>query len=529
MANFNYNENQYPVDKRYDFTVIGAGTAGIFLALKLALKGRKVLIIESGQQGINPQSQELNTAITAGRKLTISHNKGRKRALGGTSLAWGGQALPFCDIDFVKKDWVEYSGWPILLEELDYHYGRAIEFLGIDDLDFRKEIFSKIKVEDPGFDPSLLDFHVAKWAKNKDFYKVFEKSNAAGIDIIYNAVLKTVQQENGKVTSIEIVNTKGNNLKFPVTNLVLSNGTIETIRTMLYNKLSNSDWLGKAFMDHPCIEVGVIAQQETFDIQKRFAPHRWKGLYYSMRMTLSQEQQVKDKLLNCSAGVMFTPRPGQSNPYADFKQFMKTFHPKHLWGMMKSGPRLFKSLFIFFTQGFHFKGMFEGKIVIMAEQAPCKESTVSLSEELDIVGVPKPVINWVLTRKTWDSVVTTSRNVRDEFKRLGLGKIVLYPHVRVEEPEWEAYLSDVNHHMGGARMSDHPGDGVVDKNLKVWGMDNLFLCSPAVFPTGSHSNPVLTLLALSNRLADHMALFAAKAESDGKSLSDSVSSASISY
>src|ERR1700737_1356093 len=47
-------------------------------------------------------------------------------------------------------------------------------------------------------------------------------------------------------------------------------------------------------------------------------------------------------------------------------------------------------------------------------------------------------------------------------------------------------------------------NGVVDRNLRVWGHDNLFVCSRLVYPTGSHSNPTLTLLALALRLVDHL-------------------------
>jgi choline dehydrogenase-like flavoprotein len=58
--------------------------------------------------------------------------------------------------------------------------------------------------------------------------------------------------------------------------------------------------------------------------------------------------------------------------------------------------------------------------------------------------------------------------------------------------------------MGGARMSADAATGVVDGRLRPWGIPNLYVCSAAVFPTGSHSNPTLTLLALVARLADEL-------------------------
>ncbi|HEX5451187.1 MAG TPA: GMC family oxidoreductase, partial [Candidatus Limnocylindrales bacterium] len=61
------------------------------------------------------------------------------------------------------------------------------------------------------------------------------------------------------------------------------------------------------------------------------------------------------------------------------------------------------------------------------------------------------------------------------------------------------------HHMGTTRMADDPADGVVDRDLKVHGTDNLYVAGSSVFPTGiGYSNPTLTILALALRLADHL-------------------------
>ena len=53
-------------------------------------------------------------------------------------------------------------------------------------------------------------------------------------------------------------------------------------------------------------------------------------------------------------------------------------------------------------------------------------------------------------------------------------------------------------------MHGDPTRGVVDSNCKVHGVDNLFVASSSVFPTGSHANPTLTIVALSIRLGDRL-------------------------
>jgi choline dehydrogenase-like flavoprotein len=60
------------------------------------------------------------------------------------------------------------------------------------------------------------------------------------------------------------------------------------------------------------------------------------------------------------------------------------------------------------------------------------------------------------------------------------------------------------HASGTCRMGRTPEDGVTDGDLKVHGMNNLYVCSNAVFPSVGAVNPTLTLTALAFRLADHL-------------------------
>ena len=55
-------------------------------------------------------------------------------------------------------------------------------------------------------------------------------------------------------------------------------------------------------------------------------------------------------------------------------------------------------------------------------------------------------------------------------------------------------------------MAADPSQGVVDAQLRVHGIDNLFVASCSVFPTGGSSNPTLTLMQLTLRLAEQLQL-----------------------
>jgi choline dehydrogenase-like flavoprotein len=60
------------------------------------------------------------------------------------------------------------------------------------------------------------------------------------------------------------------------------------------------------------------------------------------------------------------------------------------------------------------------------------------------------------------------------------------------------------HHMGTTRMHVDPKKGVVNENSRVHSLSNLFIAGSSVFPTSGYANPVLTTVALTVRLADHV-------------------------
>jgi choline dehydrogenase-like flavoprotein len=60
------------------------------------------------------------------------------------------------------------------------------------------------------------------------------------------------------------------------------------------------------------------------------------------------------------------------------------------------------------------------------------------------------------------------------------------------------------HHMGTTRMADDPARGVVDRDLKVHGVANLFVASSSVFATAATATPTFTITALALRLAEHL-------------------------
>ena len=150
--------------------------------------------------------------------------------------------------------------------------------------------------------------------------------------------------------------------------------------------------------------------------------------------------------------------------------------------------------------------------VVRTEQAPNPDSRITLDPEArDALGMPKARLNWATTELDKHSVAATMRGLDRELRRLGLASVTPSPWLNDQATPWEFDpLISKNpiagyHHMGTTRMSTDASQGVVDADGKVHGIGNLYVAGSSVFPTGGWANPTLTILALSLRLADHLA------------------------
>lgn len=97
--------------------IVGAGPAGITLALELAEKGVDVVLLEGGGMAPpEPEGLDLYRGEVSGRQYPLRAS--RLRYFGGTSGHWGGWCRPLDEVDFAAKPNVEFSGWPITRTQL---------------------------------------------------------------------------------------------------------------------------------------------------------------------------------------------------------------------------------------------------------------------------------------------------------------------------------------------------------------------------------------------------------------------------
>ena len=61
-----------------------------------------------------------------------------------------------------------------------------------------------------------------------------------------------------------------------------------------------------------------------------------------------------------------------------------------------------------------------------------------------------------------------------------------------------------HHHLGGTNMGKDKSKSVVDSNLKVHDIKNLYIAGSSSFATSGYTNPTYTIVQLSLRLADEL-------------------------
>jgi len=119
-----------------------------------------------------------------------------------------------------------------------------------------------------------------------------------------------------------------------------------------------------------------------------------------------------------------------------------------------------------------------------------------LADERDALGVPRAQLHWTWSDTEQAEWERTRSLISAEIETAGLGAVERTGSTRPDP--------NAHHHAGTTRMADHPDWGVVDRDGRVHGTDNLYITGASVFPTAGFANPTLTIVALAVRLAEHL-------------------------
>ena len=239
--------------------------------------------------------------------------------------------------------------------------------------------------------------------------------------------------------------------------LFLCAGAIETPRLLLLNNLANgSGQVGRNFMAHTGVQVWGRFDEET---------RPWKGIPGGLISEDTQDLAEKDfagGYLLQSIGVM---------PVTYAMQYAR-------------GQRVFGEPLMDHLRGYnHTAG-----INILGDCLPNEKNTITLSNELDARGLPKPFVQFTAGENEKRMMAHADTIMREIWSAAG-GRDLW---------SFERYA----HTIGTCRMGLDPETSVVNADGRTHEIPNLYIADNSVFPSALSANPALTIMALALRAAD---------------------------
>lgn len=508
-------EHGPPTDPQHaSICIVGAGAAGILLAVELARLGRSVLLLEGGGREVEAPSQDTYQGEVTGVRHTGIH-VGRFRATGGSTNRWGGQILELDDIDFLERPGVAGSGWPIPKSELTPHYARAIELEGLGTSTLADPaVWQEIGLDTPRF--AELDPFFSRWCPEPNFARLHRTTleSDAAVTVWLHANAVDITWQDARFRSVRCRTLSGIEATFTADEFVFCLGGIESSRFFLQPRAAAGPWqrsglLGRHFQDHIICAGALIEPTDSAALHNVFDNVFSRGYKYQPKLRLSPAHQAEAQTLNVAATVSFL---GDSDQIlAQLKETAKRLlrgrwresKPADLLYAVRHSPLLARQIFRYSVQHRAFNppgGTVE--LLVHCEQEPESKSTITLAETQDSLGLRRTRLNWQVSEHELRSIRTITETAVRSLAHLG--RVIPDPDLMALDLRFIERCGDGYHHMGGMRMADSPDNGLVDSDLRLHGTENAYICSSAVFPTSGFSNPTHTLLALAVRLAQHL-------------------------
>lgn len=498
-----------PQFRTTDVAIVGGGIAGFILAKQLADEGISCMLLESGGAD-ETEEDPLYADVNFRRRFYGGASNGRSRCLGGTSVKWGGALLPFQERDFAPRNDPRLPDWPLRYADLALHLEEAERIFGLNHSTY--EAVLPIKETSSGFVP-----REAKWPtfKNRNVTALFHEiaEGSGRVEVWLNATVRAFDIREGTVHQVTASGPEGQTLTVTPQCVVICAGAIETTRLMLLldaqtegHEIKGREHLGRYFQDHLSLPLAQIVTTNPLKLNKMFG-FRFDG---SVMRSLRFEQGITGEI---AGFVHVAPRALGKSGFDELRKFMRSIQRRKpdLWGpirALRDGPYIMRLLWWrVFRSRLLWPAPAEYDVHFVMEQLAVAENRIVLGARVDNLGHRVTEIDWDISEDDVRELTRFSRTFEEFWIDSGLsalGSLVWNtdpPNLKqAEEREIEA----IYHPGGTTRMANSPEEGVVDRNLLVFGISNLYLGSTSVFPNGGSANPTMTLILLILRLAAYL-------------------------
>jgi choline dehydrogenase-like flavoprotein len=487
-----------------DICIIGAGAAGISIALEWINSPHRVILLEGGGFDYDPRMQDLYRGKTTGQRY-YPLESARLHYFGGTTGHWAGFCSPLDEIDFKKRDWVPYSGWPIERSELDPFYARAQKNLDLGPYEYSLPYYQ-------GKDKALIPL---PFDQDVVFNKMWQFSPPTRFGTKYrDAIIKapnvhlytyanvcdiTANENASAIKQVTVKNFAGKEHTVKAKYYICACSAMQNARLLLASNQqapkglgNDNDVVGRFFMEHLEIKSAEIWFPDP-DPLKLYLMDFGKTKYRA-ELGITAKKQEEYKILNGTAS--FTPLEiaRQEPAFIDIWTKDRKQREKNMKDFSKKENE-FKPE----------KGFRNFQLFTRVEQAPNPNSRITLDTEKDELGMRRIMLHWELTPLEKRSIRTIYEIIGRQAGISEKCRVRLLEYLWDENDySWPEFTGGGWHHMGTTRMGLDPKQSVVNPDCGVHGIRNLYIAGSSCYVTAGAPNPTLTLVALSIRLSDHL-------------------------
>ena len=507
-----------PTEIKTDICVVGAGAAGITLALELAGSSRDVCVLESGRFEYDVDTQSLADGDNIGLpyyELIAS----RLRFFGGTTNHWAGISRPLDKSDMQKREHVAYSGWPIDRSTLDPYYEQAHRYCQLGPYNYSTDFWATpdaplLPVDDGHLITKIMLEQPVRFGR--EYREQLNIARTVRVFLSANVTEFEAADNGGSVSKIHARSLDGKAISVSATTVVAAAGAIENSRLLLSsNKVhakgigNQNDLVGRFFMEHPLVPTMELQLARNDINLALYTGQSRDGVGVTGYLTLDDDTLRQEGMLNACASLNIG---GADQRIA--KSLKGITSAIAIWNSMKEGnmPPNFGAhvanlvsdmnrVMIYSYERAFVRSPETASLVVQLEQSPNPSSRVTLSSDLDRLGMQKVNLDWQMGDLERHTITRFGELLGREIGRAALGRIRLLP---ANESGWWAGMRGSWHQMGTTRMHSDPGQGVVDADCRVHDIANLYVAGSSVFTTSGFANPTLTIVALAIRLADHI-------------------------
>lgn len=530
--------------------VVGSGPAGMITVLEYARlnPNKKIVLLEYGKEGASIKNA-LDDSIQIDN-LVNHHDpyECTNKGLGGSSATWGGRCVMFDEVDFIPRKVVgNECTWDLkLYHETKKFWQQTANYFecgeAVFDLNKISTILKK-PIADNFKGGIITDTMLERWSMPTRFGSRYrsELEKLPNVTLLEGYEARSFDEVEGIVNKLVIRKVGMQEYEeIQAEVYVLANGTQEVTRFLLKNKqlFNNLGFvppaLGKYYQSHVSGKIASVCfngnpQNTDFGFLQDD-----EGVYLRRRFQFDNQFLVEKNLLNTAIWLdnplyfdpnhrsgamsfmylaMITPFLGKKlAPPAIARSITKgkiTAIDKHLWNIIKDFPKSLVTPFTIFYKRYLLKRKLPGVFLYSpnntyalhfhAEQAPVEANYMELGEDGESLK-----IHYKLVDDDINSVIKIHEILDEYLQKLDCGRLIYwYPKEKLADMI-RLNSKDGIHQSGTTRIADSPEKGVVDRDLKVWGTQNVYVCSSSVFPTSGQANPTFFLGTFAVRLAHYL-------------------------